>query len=216
MRLVGSCAGRANGSTPGDQITGCTVDQATGAARCYARLHAAFWESPALSAPADAPESLSWVVEPTEPRWSELVSPFMQQHADGAFLEQDLPPLPPADGAGGAAVAAAAAAPRRLEVPPGTKEMLRKIAMHWDWLNAEMASSPRTLTHWCDKQRFYLVLLCCAVCATFVVFARACLRGDDRIKKTPLAVSVLSHRDSRTDNLFFDQVRKQGFGPLLI
>ena len=161
MRLVGSCAGRANGSTPGDQITGCTVDQATVAARCYARLHAAFWESPALSAPADAPESLSWVVEPTEPRWSELVSPFMQQHADGAFLEQDLPPLPPADGAGGAAVAAAAAAPRRLEVPPGTKEMLRKIAMHWDWLNAEMASSPRTLTHWCDKQRFYLVLLCC-------------------------------------------------------
>ena len=40
--------------------------------------------------------------------------------------------------------------------------------------------------------------------------SRACLRGDDRIKKTPLAVSVLSHRDSRTDNLFFDQVRKQG------
>ena len=37
---------------------------------------------------------------------------------------------------------------RRLSVPPGTKEMLRKVAAHWAWLNAEMASPPQTLTHW--------------------------------------------------------------------
>ena len=121
--------------------------QATAAARCYARLHAAFWESPALSTQGstagDPIGNLSWIVSPTEPRWSALVSPFMQEHADGAFLDQELPPE-----AGLSSDDEDSKSVRRLSVPPGTKEMLHRIATHWDWLNAEMASAPCTLTHW--------------------------------------------------------------------
>jgi hypothetical protein len=116
---------------PGDQVAGCTVAQAVGAARSYARLHATFWESQDL----DDDGRLGWVVRPTEARWDQLVSPFMVEHAGAAFLDQELPPAP--DGSA-----------RKLVAPPGTKEMIGTIAAQWGWLNKEIESTPRTLCHW--------------------------------------------------------------------
>ena len=79
-------------------------------------MHAEFW-----GAKGGFDGELSWVLRPTDPVWDQLVRPFMEQHAAGAFLDP------------GAVV------PAGLPCPAGTKPAIAAIASNWRWINEQLA-----------------------------------------------------------------------------